>query len=166
MSRACFLYYITDRKAFGGAESSRGRRVLEKISEAARTGIDYIQLREKDLPARELESLARAAGSILGQMKAANPGLKTKLLINSLTDVALASGADGVQLRSEDIPASEALEIWQKGANSLRGSDSEKPTVGVSCHSPAEVKRAAEQGASFAVFGPVFEKKDSRPSGL
>ena len=61
MAESCLLYYITDRTAFAGDEPTRRRRLLEKISEAARAGVDYIQLREKDLPARELESLAREA---------------------------------------------------------------------------------------------------------
>ena len=57
----CLLYYITDRTAFPGDEPARRRRLLEKIAEAARAGVDYIQLREKDLSTRELESLAREA---------------------------------------------------------------------------------------------------------
>ena len=54
----CLLYYITDRTAFAADEPTRRRRLLEKISEAARAGVDYIQLREKDLSTRDLESLA------------------------------------------------------------------------------------------------------------
>ncbi len=57
----CLLYYITDRTAFPGDEPTRRRRLLEKIAEAARAGVDYIQLREKDLSTRDLESLAREA---------------------------------------------------------------------------------------------------------
>ena len=53
----CLLYYITDRTAFAGDEPTRRRCLLEKIREAASAGIDYIQLREKDLPTRDLESL-------------------------------------------------------------------------------------------------------------
>lgn len=55
------LYYITDRTQFPGNEADRRRRLLEKIAEAARCGVDYIQLREKDLSPRELEILARDA---------------------------------------------------------------------------------------------------------
>ena len=55
------LYYITDRAAFPGDEPTRRRRLLDKIAEAASHGIDYIQLREKDLSTRDLESLAREA---------------------------------------------------------------------------------------------------------
>ena len=43
------LYYITDRVQFPGDEASRRRTLLEKIAEAARCGVDFIQLREKDL---------------------------------------------------------------------------------------------------------------------
>ncbi len=49
------LYYITDRTAFPGDEPTRRRRLLDKIAEAASQGIDYIQLREKDLSTRDLE---------------------------------------------------------------------------------------------------------------
>jgi len=52
------LYYITDRKQFAGTEVLRCRELLRKIGEAARLGVDFIQLREKDLPAQELEKLA------------------------------------------------------------------------------------------------------------
>src|SRR3989442_521147 len=65
MPTRCLLYYITDRTQFPGNELSRRRRVLEKIAEAARCGVDYIQLREKDLPARELERLAVDALSVI-----------------------------------------------------------------------------------------------------
>jgi thiamine-phosphate pyrophosphorylase len=49
MAESCLLYYITDRTAFPGDEATRRHRLLEKIAEAARHGVDYIQLREKDL---------------------------------------------------------------------------------------------------------------------
>ncbi|HYA23211.1 MAG TPA: thiamine phosphate synthase, partial [Terriglobales bacterium] len=55
------LYYITDRTQFPGDEHARRNALLNKIAEAAACGVDYIQLREKDLPTRELESLAHAA---------------------------------------------------------------------------------------------------------
>ena len=55
------LYYITDRTQFTGTESQRRERVLEKIAEAAMTTVYYVQLREKDLPGRALESLAQPA---------------------------------------------------------------------------------------------------------
>src|ERR1700720_4689049 len=107
MLHRCLLYYITNRNAFAGDERTRRGRLLEKISEAARAGIDYIQLREKDLPTSELEQLAREAVNIVHRSK-----LRTRLLINSRTDVALATKADGVHLRSDDIPAPEVRKIW------------------------------------------------------
>ena len=163
----CLLYYITDRTAFPGDEATRCRRLLGKIAEAVRAGVDYIQLRENDLSTRELEALARAAADVVDQLRAENSELKTALLINSRTDLALAARAHGVHLRSEDISPQDVREIWSRS----RGEDSAvrpTPIIGVSCHSPAEVGRAAA-AASFAVFAPVFEKKDARtarPAGL
>jgi thiamine-phosphate pyrophosphorylase len=159
------LYYITDRNAFAGDEAARGRRLLEKIAGAASAGVDYIQLREKDLPARELEILAREAVAIIDRLRAENRELRTALLINSRTDVAMAVGANGVHLRSNDVSPQEVEQIWRCDAAPAR----ELPLIGVSCHAAEEVASAAVNGASFAVFAPVFEKRDSlgtSPTGL
>jgi len=155
------LYYITDRSQFPGDENSRRIRLLETITQAIRCGVDYIQLREKDLSPHQLETLARE--SI--QLRTENQELKTGFLINSRTDIAVASRAQGVHLRSNDISPSEVKEIWTQ-CGSVAG-----VTVGVSCHSRAEVARAAEEGADFAVFGPVFgkasgERAHTNPTGL
>lgn len=170
MAGSCLLYYITDRTAFSGDELSRRKRLLEKITEAARANIDYIQLREKDLPTRELESLAREAMSVITKLSTVNRELRTALLINSRTDVALAVGADGVHLRSDDVSPEEVRTTWKQcGASTRARVSSEDLLIGVSCHSPEDVARAKAQGATFAVFAPVFEKKDAPgtpPKGL
>ena len=140
------LYYITDRKQFPGPEPRRRELLLAKIAEAVRAGVDYIQLREKDLPVRELESLAREAVRVVRET--GNVKRETRLLINSRSDVALATGADGVHLPSDDIPASDARAVWS----------SRNVCIAVSCHTAEEVRLAEAQGADFAVFGPVFEK--------
>jgi thiamine-phosphate pyrophosphorylase len=164
----CLLYYITDRTAFPGNEASRRRRLLEKISEAARARVDYIQLREKDLSTRDLESLAREAVSAIREALApAHCPLPTALLINTRTDVALAVGAEGVHLRSNDVSAQEVRKVWdQCGAGAPAHVSPKSPLITVSCHSPAEVTQAAQAGATFAVFAPVFEKKDTPTAGL
>jgi thiamine-phosphate pyrophosphorylase len=141
--------------------------LLEKIAEAARCSVDYIQLREKDLPTRELEVLAGEAVSAI-RLGTGNREPRTALLVNSRTDVALAVGADGVHLPADDILPSQAREILSVY---LRNSKPESRSwlVGASCHSLAEVVRAAAEGADFAVFAPVFEKRDApntRPAGL
>ena len=61
------LYYITDRIGFPGDERTRRRRLLEKIPKPPAPGVDYIQLRDKDLSTRDLESLAREAVSSSSQ---------------------------------------------------------------------------------------------------
>ena len=150
------LYYITDRAQFSGDEPSRRRQLLDKISEAASAGVDFIQLREKDLTTRDLETLAREA---ITRLRTANQDLKTRLLINSRSDVAIAAGANGVHLRSDDISPEIVRSIWPCGAVTAA-----PVTVAVSCHSVREV--SAAQGADFAVFGPVFEKGKVAPTGL
>jgi thiamine-phosphate pyrophosphorylase len=148
------LCYITDRRQFSGNDDEQRRRLLDKMAEAAAAGVDYVQLREKDLPARELERLAAEARE---RMQSVRSPRTTRLLINSRSDVALAAGADGVHLRSDDISAAEARALWRREPS---------PVVGVSCHTEAEVRLAAGHGADFAVFAPVFEKKSGPGAGL
>jgi thiamine-phosphate pyrophosphorylase len=163
------LYYITDRAQFAGDEDSRRRALLDKIAEAAACGIDFIQLREKDLPTRQLESLAQAAVRIVHEIP--RPGSekkpRTRLLINSRVDVAIACHADGVHLRSDDISPKDVRTVWTGSAGSpLTGPgqtlarENSLPLVAVSCHSAIEVTRAVSEGADLAVFAPVFEKKE------
>lgn len=145
------LYYITDRTHFSGTEPERRKRLLEKIGEAARSGIDYVQLRERDLPGRELESLARAAVRAIR----AN-GEQTRLLINSRMDVSISVGADGVHLRAKDVSPQDARKIWRQAH------ESKDPIIAVSCHTPEDVTAAGNAGADFVVFGPVFGKKGAK----
>jgi thiamine-phosphate pyrophosphorylase len=174
MADSCFLYYITDRTAFSGDESSRRSRLLEKIGEAARAGVDYIQLREKDLRTRDLESLAQEAVSAIrkAQLATGNRQPATALLINSRTDVALGVQADGVHLRSNDISPQEVRTLWRNSINQsgdgrlARANPPQNPLIAVSCHTPAELDRAAASATNFAVFAPVFEKPDAHPAGL
>ena len=182
MSSPCRLYYITDRTAFAPDESARRRQLLEKIAEAASAGVDYIQLREKDLPTQDLESMAREAVCAVreaGELTTDRWPLAPALLINSRTDVALAVGADGVHLRSDDVSPLEVRQIWERTQVSPTLRKSRRvgqptqgnlhPLIGVSCHTQEDVVQAAADGASFAVFAPVFEKKDApgtQPTGL
>jgi thiamine-phosphate pyrophosphorylase len=164
------LYYITDRSAFPGDEHSRRLRLLDKIAEAAAAGIDYIQIREKDLSARDLESLAREAMRTIGEQTTDHRPLATALLINSRTDVALAVEADGIHLPANDLSPQEVRQIWKCSAGALaRDTLPADPLISVSCHSPEEVAQAGVSGADLAILAPIFEKKDARgavPTGL
>lgn len=150
------LYYITDRKQFHGTASNQESELLRRIEQAVAVGVDLIQLREKDLPAREFERLAGEARSLTQQSR-------TKLLINSRLDVALAVAADGVHLTSQDLSASEARAIW---AQATRSTQATQPTIAVSCHSVADVRLCESHGADFAVLAPVFEKVQAGLPGI
>src|SRR6267378_3115643 len=155
MADSCLLCYITDRAQFPGDESARRGALLVKIAEAACCGVDYIQLREKDLTARELEVLAREAVAAIREnsLTTNHKTPTTRLLINSRTDLALAVDADGVHLPSDDISPSEVRRIWSKcGAGAPAR---EPPVITISCHTKADILRAESDGADFAVFAPV-----------
>jgi thiamine-phosphate pyrophosphorylase len=130
--------------------------LLAKVRECARAGVDYIQLREKDLTARELEKLATA---VMGEVRTAEPG--TRVLINSRIDIAIACGADGVHLRSgaEDPNPGDARAIFASAGIP-------NPIVGASCHTEKEVEMAESCAADFVVFAPVFEKRGAGKHGL
>ncbi len=164
------LYYITDRTQFAGEEKARSRALLDKIAEAVRWGVDFIQLREKDLPTSELEALARAAVRVVREQAppAVSREKRTRILINSRVDVAIACGADGVHLRSDDISPGAVRDVWKRSAADGEG-ESRPPLIGVSCHTQSEIAQARSQGADFAVFAPVFEKSGmpgASPGGL
>jgi thiamine-phosphate pyrophosphorylase len=148
------LYYITDRKSLAGTDAQQRSRLLVRIGEAAHADVDYIQLREKDLAAHDLERLAREAARTVRENSAT-----AKLLINGRADVALASGADGVHLPAGELDASEVRALW------MRASD-RAPLIAVSAHTIEEVRAAADQGANFAVLAPIFEKAHTGVQGI
>ena len=157
-----FLFYITDRKQLAGTPEGQRTLLLARIRAAAMAGIDAIQLREKDLTARELVELGCGAAEIIRETNSSGISpCVTKLLINSRVDIAIACGADGVHLRSDDISAAEARSVFVQAGVA-------QPVIAVSCHTVNEVELAEGSGAEFAVFGPVFEKSGTaaRAAGI
>lgn len=136
------VHLVTDRRLVPDLPAV-ARRALAGLP----PGAVAIHLREKDLGGRALLELARA---LLQVCRAAGQ----LLLVNDRADVALAAGADGLHLPAAGIPPEEARRLM--GAARL---------LGVSCHGPGEVARAAAGGADFATFGPVFDTPSKRPYG-
>ena len=126
------LYVVTDR------HEAAGRDLEETVAAAARGGAGAIQLREKDLSARDLYALG-------ARLQAALSPYGVPLLINDRLDVALALDAAGVHLAGHSLPTAVARRVLGTGK-----------LLGVSTHSVEEARCAAEDGADFIVFGPVF----------
>lgn len=127
---------------------SRSARVLEKIRMAVAAGVDWVQIREKDMATRELLALVREA-ALAG----------ARIIVNDRLDVALASGAAGVHLGGESLPARDAIR-WCRSGNAPA-----EFLVGVSCHSTEQARQAEADGASYVFFGPVFDTPSKRPFG-
>ncbi|MBI3606409.1 MAG: thiamine phosphate synthase [Nitrospirae bacterium] len=127
------LYLITDRHLAGQ------RQLPETVADALRGGVRAIQLREKDLAPRALLELA-------AEVRALTNSARAVLLINDRIDVMLAVDADGVHLRADSLPTRAVRRILGPGK-----------LIGVSTHSIEAVWRAADEGADFVTFGPVFE---------
>ena len=166
------LYYITDRHQFGGSELEKTQKLLARIDEAAGCDVDFIQLRERDLSARALESLAREALAVVRNRQTIPRGNQdalgehsrehfSRLLINSRLDVALALGADGVHLRSNDMNAGEAHAIAANVHQKQPPTQLRDFVISVACHTRSEVRLAEAHGANLVLFGPIFEKADS-----
>ena len=134
--------YITDRHSLPA-----GVTHLDNIARSLAAGIEWIQIREKDLSARDLLDLT---AQVLGLP---NP-YRSKILVNTRVDVALAAGAAGAHLPA----GSPAPRIW-------RALTPPGFLIGVSCHTLDEVRAAEDQDADYAVFGPVFAPR-SKASGL
>jgi thiamine-phosphate pyrophosphorylase len=123
--------------------------LLRKIESAAAAGIDWIQIREKDLSGKHCAQLIR--DSLQSVAKCAAPGTSTaRILVNDRLDVALAMGAHGVHLSDKGLPIPEAKRL------AVSSSASREFLVGKSCHSLEAAKRAQEEGADYVHFGPIF----------
>jgi thiamine-phosphate pyrophosphorylase len=124
-----FQYYlITDRHLYS-------QSLAEVATRAEKAGVQFFQLREKDLAVRDLLSVARELRSILK---------RTAFIVNGQLEVALASGADGVHLQRDNVPVDAVKSKYP----ALK--------VGYSAHSLEELEEAEKQGVDYLFISPVF----------
>jgi len=127
-------------------------RNLRGVERSLAEGVDWVQVRDKELLARDLLDLVRRVLAL------PNPA-GTKILVNTRMDVALAAGAAGLHLPAGSIPPSRWRSIAPPGF-----------LIGVSCHTVDEVRAAEAEGADYVLFGPVFaplsKASDLPPRGL
>jgi thiamine-phosphate pyrophosphorylase len=127
------LYYVTDRTQL------KAGTIDARIAQAITSGVDWVQIREKDLATRRLLSLAESA-----TRQARGEG-HTRVLVNDRLDVALAAQAHGVHLGGRSMPAEVVRRLVP-----------EDFVIGVSCHSLEESLAAQAAGADYILLGPIF----------
>jgi thiamine-phosphate pyrophosphorylase len=139
-----FRYAITSRALFLGDDRRQQTALVEQAARWGAACIDFIQLREKDLPAGALADLARR---ILKELST------TKLLLNSRADIAIATGAHGVHLTAAfgELNPVQVRHLYASAALP-------PPVITVSCHTRAEAVRARDQSVDAILFAPVFGK--------
>ena len=125
------LMLVSDRRRLPGGD------LAALAGEAARAGVDDVQLREKDLGGRALAALARDVAAALA-------GTGARLLVNGRADVAAATGASGVQLPEEGLPVAAVKAAFPA------------LLIGASRHSADGVRQAEDDGADLVILGPVF----------
>jgi thiamine-phosphate pyrophosphorylase len=135
------LLVVTDR------HQTKGRPLVPLLQQVLAAGASAIQLRERDLSARELVKLAR-------EVQAVTVSCSSQLLINDRIDVALALEGVGVHLRSNSLPPSVARRLL--GPQRL---------MGISVHSVEEAVQAQSQGADYVVLGPIYETPSKQMFG-
>jgi thiamine-phosphate pyrophosphorylase len=143
MTRCFQLYYITDRRQI------KSRTLDARIAGAIAAGVDWVQIREKDLPARRLLALTEAA------LESARQQGRTRLMVNDRLDVALAAQAHGVHLGTRSMPVDLVRRLAPR-----------EFIVGVSCHSLEEALAAQAAGAEYILLGPIFATPSKLQYGL
>ena len=146
------LCAITDRKR-------ANQSLLSLVEGWSSGGVDFIQLREKDLDASALQSLAREVLEKIDRNR-------TRLLVNISTPeaaaLALEAGADGVHLAGKP--------TWGAASRVREAIRRRRPVISVPCHRLEDVDVAYEEEVDLMLFSPVFEKVSgdgiSVPQGL
>lgn len=116
-------------------------------AEAISGGADCLQLREKDLSAREF--LARARRLVAIAREVAGGGTDTRgrasIVVNDRPDIAVLAGADGVHLGQSDLPLADVrafagFDLW----------------AGISTADIPQALAAVREGADCCGLGPMF----------
>lgn len=124
--------------------------LVAQAGRLALAGVDLIQIREKDLPERELEALTRRVTEAVGSFGESRP----KVLVNGPTPIAIGANADGVHLRGGAGPE-DLLQVRM----TFEAAGRRAPIISVSCHSVDDARTATMAGFDYLLLGPIFEKR-------
>jgi thiamine-phosphate pyrophosphorylase len=156
-TRVPIVCYVTDRHALGANSIAS---LLGKIRFAVQNGVDWVQIREKDLAGGPLLALVQDA-ALAARKRRQNAA---RIYVNDRLDVALAARAAGVHLGGESLPLGDVVRWCRKSGAP------DAFQVGASCHTIETAREAQTNGANYVFFGPVFDTPSKRvfgkPQGL
>jgi thiamine-phosphate pyrophosphorylase len=124
--------------------------IADAVESAVRAGVDWIQIRERELDSSALLALAR---DLKAAVERGSPGRDVRMIVNRRIDIALALGSNSVHLGFDALPVAQARELL--GPSSW---------IGCSTHAASEVKVAADAGADYAHLAPIYTPL-SKPAG-
>lgn len=158
------LCYVTDRRGLSEANLTDSLALLtEKIEQVTAAGVDWVQIREKDLPAAQLAALTRQSLDIA--MKYSTKRTEPiRVLVNDRLDVAIAARAGGVHLGEKSLPVVEAKRLVASAVR--KQAIDESFLIGASCHSLEAAQAAQREGADYIFFGPVFATPSKAAFGV
>ncbi|MBI2864658.1 MAG: thiamine phosphate synthase [Chloroflexi bacterium] len=133
MIRSSRLHLVTDRQLCQGG-------LPAAAAAAVRGGVDVVHLREPGLDAHDILRLALALRE--------SAGVGAALVINDRLDVALAAGADAVQLGGRSLPVT-----------AVRALVGPRLAIGASVHGVEEAVRAEQAGADYLVLGTIYPSR-------
>lgn len=140
------LYAITERTLFPGNECQKLSQLLEQVRKLACGGLAFLQIREKDLSASDLEQLAASICAVVRREDS-----PMRVLLNGPVEIALRTNCHGIHLPGNAAPgaAAHARQVYAQAGRSA--------VLSAACHTLQDIAQRRSE-ADLLLLAPIFEK--------